>query len=39
MEAELRELIAKKDHIEEEIKHINHKCEAIDKNKCKNAAM
>jgi len=39
MEAELRELIANKDHLEEEIKHLNHKCEAIDKEKCKNALM
>lgn len=36
METELRELIAKKDDIEEEIKHLNHKCESIDKEKCKN---
>ena len=35
MEADLRELIAKKDKMEEEIKHLNHKCEAIDKEKCK----
>lgn len=35
MEAELRELIAKKDALETEIKQLNHKCEAIDQSKCK----
>lgn len=39
MEAELRELIAKKDALETEIKQLNHKCEAIDQSKCKDSCM